>query len=448
MTRNIRLFGSFLAVLVCGLLAVGTASAQKENEQDKVKTKQAQAVSKKVYDKIQEAQVKIDEDDFDGALKILGAMRKSDKLTPYEKTNVLNYIGFIYYSTDNIKGAISTYKELLSIEDLEPQLRKQTVYTMAQLQTMEENYPEALKLLELWFTLEPNPGPQPYILYAQNLYQSNRYPEMVKPIETAIAVAEKRNTEVKEDWYVLLNFAYFQQENYRMVRDIQKILLVKWPKKRYWFSLAGAYTELGEDNNLLYAYDAAHTQELLESESELLTMAQLYMQHEVPYKAATLIHKEMKTGRIKKNAKTYRLMSQAWTLSMEDAKAIPALKEAARLSDDGELNLRLGNAYLNLSQYGECVSAVQAGLRKGGIKSPDNAQISLGMCLYNLKKYGEAKKAFAAASKTSRSKRISGQWIAVINSDLERNKQIRLAEKAARERQEELAKRRQASERF
>jgi tetratricopeptide (TPR) repeat protein len=156
----------------------------------------------------------------------------------------------------------------------------------------------------------------------------------------------------------------------------------------------------------------------------------------------------MNSGRVKKDAKNYRLLSQAWTLSMEDARAIPALKEAARLSDEGELNLRLGNAYLNLGQYGECVTAVQAGLRKGRIKSPDNAQISLGMCLYNLKKYGDAKKAFAAAGKTARSRRVSNQWIAVINSDLERNRQIRLAEKAARQRQEELAKRRQASERF
>jgi hypothetical protein len=87
-------------------------------------------------------------------------------------------------------------------------------------------------------------------------------------------------------------------------------------------------------------------------------------------------------------------------------------------------------------------------LRKGGIKSPDNAQISLGMCLYNLKKYGDAKKAFAVAGKTARSRRISNQWIMVINSDLERNRQIRFAEKAARKRQEELAKRRQTSERF
>ena len=450
MIKDIKLMTRVLAILVSGLLVMGTVHAQNddENPQGNVKTKKAEAVSKKVYDKIQAAQEKIDEEDFAGALKILDAMRRSDKLSNYERTNILNYIGYVYYSTDDMKGAVGVYKEMLTIPDLEPQLRKQTVYTMAQLMTMEENYLDAIKYLELWFTLETNPGPQPYILYAQNLYQIDRVADMITPIEAAIDIAKRREMEIKEDWYVLLNYAYFNQENYAKVRDIQKILLVSWPKKRYWFSLAGAYTELGEEKNLLAAYDAAHTQGMLESEAELVTMAQLYMQNEVPYKAATLIDKEMKAGRIEKSGKNYRLLSQAWSLSMEDAKSIPALKEAARLSEEGELNLRLGNAHLNLGQYGECVAAVQAGVRKGGIKSPDNAQISLGMCQYNLKKYSEAKKAFALASKTRRSKRISTQWIAVINADIERNRQIRLAEKAARERQEDLAKRRRESERF
>ena len=448
MNREIKWFAMLLAVFVSSMLALGTAHAAQDEEQPEVKTKEAQAVSKKVYDKILEAQEKIDEEDFTAALKILGALRRNDKLTPYERTNVLNYIGFVMYSTDDINGAIAVYKEMLTLPDLELQLKKQTVYTMAQLMTMEEKYTEALRLLDQWFTLETNPAPQPYILYAQNLYQVSRYADMVKPIETAMEVARARNTEVKEDWYVLLNFAYFQQENYEKVRDIQKVLLVNWPKKRYWFSLAGAYTELGEEINLLTSYDAAHTQGLLEKESELVTMAQLSMQQEVPYKAATLLDKEMASGRVSKDARNYRLLSQAWMLSMEDARSIPALKEAARLSDEGELNLRLGNAYLNLGQYGECVTAVQAGIRKGGIKSPDNAQISLGMCLYNLKKYSDSKKAFRQASKTARSKRVSSQWIAVIDSDLARNEQIRLAENAARKRQEELAKRRRASDRI
>ena len=434
-------------ILLAGILAAGAAYAQEDEraKRDQQKTKQAQAVSKEVYDKIQQAQDKVDEEDYNGALRVLNALNRSDKLTEYEKSNILNYIGFVHYNMGNTKAAISTYEEMLRIPSLEEQIRKQTVYTLAQLATMDEQYTKAIRLIEEWFTLELNPAPDPFILYAQNLYQVNRYADMIKPIETAMEVAKKREKPVKEDWYVLLNFAYFQQEDYRKVRDIQKILLMSWPKKRYWFSLAGAYTELGEENNLFASYDAAHTQGLLERESELVTMGQLYMQHEVPYKAALLLAAEMESGRVARNAKNYRLLSQAWQLAQEDEKSIPALKEAARLSDEGELNLRLGNAYLNLGRYGECVASVQAGLRKGGIKSPDNAQISLGMCLYNQQKYRASINAFREARKTRRSARISNQWIKVINSDIKRNEQIALAEAAARRQIRELAKRRETS---
>ena len=407
-----------------------------------------QAVSKNVYDQILRAQELVDAEIYSGALSILESLQSSEKLTEYELQNVLNYLGFVYYNMDNIDEAMRAYGEMIRIPSIEPQILKNTVYTMAQLNMMEENYNEAIRLLEQYFVLEINPAPDPYILYAQTLYQVDRYGDMIRPIETAMEVAVKRSKPIKEDWYVLLNFAYFQQENYIKVRDIQKTLLMTWPKKRYWFSLAGAYTELGEDENLIYAYDAAHTQGLLEKESELVTMAQLYMQAEVPYKAATLLNSEMDKGRVSKSAKNYRILSQAWTLAQEDASAIPALQAAARLSDEGELNLRLGNAYLDLGQYGECVSSVRAGLKKGGIKSPDNAQISLGMCLYNQQKYQDSIKAFSEAGKTRRSRRISNQWITVIRSDIERNRQIRLAEAAARKQAQELARRRRQIDRI
>ena len=444
--------------LLLGILAAGSAYGQSNERQserekrqaeraarDKQKTKQAQAVSQAVYDKIMSAQEKVDAEDYNGALRDLLILKNKGKLTEYEQSNVLNYIGFVYYNMGNITSAIATYVEMLRITSLEEQIRKQTLYMLAQLNTMEERYINAIRLLEEWFTLEINPASDPYILYAQNLYQVNRFRDMIKPIETAIQVAKKRKKPIKEDWYVLLNFAYFQQEDYRKVRDIQKILLANWPKKRYWFSLAGAYTELEEDNNLFASYDASHTQGLLEKESEVVTMAQLLMQHEVPYKAGKLLEAEMKKGNVMRNAKNYRLLSQAWSVAQEDEKSVPALKEAARLSNEGELNLRLGNAYLNLGQYAECISAIQKGLKKGGIKSPDNAQISLGMCLYSQQKYRASKNAFREARKTRRSRRISNQWINVIDNEIERNEQVAAIEAAARKQIQELAKRRKVS---
>ena len=432
------------------MLASGGAWAQKakqEAEQGQQKTKQAQAVSKEVYDRIQKAQELVDGKDYQGALRILNSLYNPDKLTEYEQANVLNYIGFVYYNIEDMPNAIRTYERMLQIPSLEPQMAKQTTYTLAQLQMMEENYSKTLELLNKWFVLESNPAPEPYILLAQVYYQLQRYQDMVVPIETAMDVARKRDKPVKEDWWVLLNFAYFQQENYAKVRDIQKILLENWPKKRYWFSLAGAYTELGEDQNLIAAYDAAYTQGMLEKESEFVTMAQLFMQREVPYKAATLLQEKMDDGIVARDEKNYRLLSQAWMLSQEDDKAIPALVEAARLADDGELDIRLGNSYLNIGEYSECVASVRAGLRKGGLKNADNAQISLGMCLYNLRQYSEARDAFRAAARVDKSRRIANQWIRVIDAEVERNRQIRLAQEAARKKREEVQARRDAANR-
>lgn len=444
MQSKIRYSVTVVGTLLLAGLALTSAVAQQQTEEENAaqQTKQAQAVSKEVYDKIQAAQEQVDAKDFAGALRTLNNLYNPDKLTEYEQSNVLNYIGFVYYNMDDMPNAIRTYERLIAIPSLEPQIGKQTTYTLAQLYMMEEQYDKSLSALDKWFVMETNPAPEPFILKAQALYQLQRYRDMIQPIENAMQVARNRGTEVKEDWYVLLNFAYFQQENYAMVRDIQKILLANWPKKRYWFSLAGAYTELGEDDNLINAYAAAHTQGLLERESEFVTMAQLFMQREAPYQAAMLLESEMTKGRVEKSERNYRLLSQAWTLAQEDDKAIPALQQAARMSSDGELDVRLGNAYLNIGQYEECVTAVRAGLNKGGLRNPENAQVSLGMCLYNLHQYQQAIGAFEVAARNASTQRVARQWISVIGAEVERNEQIRLAEEAARKKQQEIERRR------
>ena len=118
------------------------SAAQRKSEGQK--TKQAQAVSKEVYDKIQKAQEMVDAKNYQGALKSLNTLYNPDKLTEYEQANVLNYIGFVYYNMDDIGNAIRTYERMVVIPGLEEQMNKQTTYTLAQLYTMEEQYSKAL----------------------------------------------------------------------------------------------------------------------------------------------------------------------------------------------------------------------------------------------------------------------------------------------------------------
>ena len=117
-------FAKVCLILLTGLFVVGGAYAAQDDERakrDQQKTKQAQAVSKAVYDKILQAQEKIEEEDDAGALRILNNLNRSDKLTEYERSNILNYIGFVQYNMDNVKAAIATYEEMLRIPSLEEQ---------------------------------------------------------------------------------------------------------------------------------------------------------------------------------------------------------------------------------------------------------------------------------------------------------------------------------------
>jgi tetratricopeptide (TPR) repeat protein len=116
---------------ICGALATTNAVAQDAEEDaaqrksEKQKTKQAQAVSKDVYDKITKAQEAVDAKDYQGALKMLNQLYNPDKLTEYEQTNVLNYIGFVYYNMDDIPNAIRTYDRMIAVPSLEETMKKQ-----------------------------------------------------------------------------------------------------------------------------------------------------------------------------------------------------------------------------------------------------------------------------------------------------------------------------------
>jgi len=427
-TRNFRtgLLAALIGVWMVPLAP--TAMAQDDQEaRDNQKTRKAEALSKAVYEKLTEAQELADNQQFNQAIRILDSLSRDEGLSDYERANMLNFYGFIYYNQGNTAKAVESYERLLSIPELEPQLRTQTLYTLAQLYAVQENFPKTIQLLKEWFQIANNPEPQAYVLLGQSYAQTEQYDLMIPQIEKAIEVARERDTEVREEWWNLLYYGYYQQNNFAKVKEILKILLAEWPKKSYWTALAGVYSELGEEKNMLAAYDAAYTQNLLSSESELVTLAQLYLQGEIPFKAAKVLSEGMESGNIEETGKNYRLLSQAWQLAQEPEQAVPALQQAARLSDDGELNARLAVAYLNLDRYDDCIQAGRQALDKGGVREPSDVRITIGMCQYNLDRYQDARQTFMVVRRDDEYQKIGSQWISVIDGEIERLEQLRQA---------------------
>ncbi len=101
------------------------------------------------------------------------------------------------------------------------------------------------------------------------------------------------------------------------------------------------------------------------------------------------------------------------------------MEKAAAKSDEGELYVRLGNVYLDGDQFAKAADSVQKGLKKGGVKRPDQARLVLGMAYFNLGKYDKARRAFRDAGKDDRSAKYSKQWIAYVTSEEDRQRELK-----------------------
>ncbi len=412
-------FGTLLMVPTGNLLAQEGESAEAQQE-----TRRTGSMGEKVYRKLAEAQELADAENWGGAQRALDEIKAMPKLTPYEKAQLYNFYGFVYYSQDRFRDSIRAYETVLATPDIPPGLREQTKYTVAQLHFTTENWGKAISMINDWLATANNPGPEPYILLGSAYYQTNNFAGMVRPIEKAMSIARERNMPVKEQWWLLLRVAYYEQNNFKKVRDILQVLVINWPKKEYWTQLSAIYGELGDEKRQLAAYQSAYDQGLLVRSNELVQLSQLLLQAEVPFKAGKILEKGLNDGAIDKTSDNYRLLSQAWQLSGEDRKAIPALKTAASMSGSGDLNIRLAQSHLNLSEFPQCIEAARAGLRKGGVRRPDTAQVVLGMCLYEAGQQNEAKAAFRKAAGDSRSQKSATQWITFIEREQERQRQL------------------------
>ena len=413
------------------------AALAQEDEQPKQKTRRVPSMSEATFKKLAEAQEFIDAKDLNGAQAVLQGMLdrcrtgRSCRYNGNEIGQIHNMLGFVNFSKEDYGAAIRHYQEVIKQgEDIPEGLETTTLYTLAQLCFVDERYNEALRYMETWISKANNPGPAPHIFMGQVYYQMQDYPSAVTQIERGIAVAKERDTAVKENWWALLNFLYFELENWPKVLEILEILVRDFPKRDYWIRLAGIQGQEGMGKQQVYTMMAAYEAGFLTRESDLTTLAGLLMQEEVPIRAAGILEHGFDEELIERTDKNLRAFGQAYQLSQEVDKAIPVFEEAAKLADDGKIYESLAQLYLEDDKYSQCVSAASNALDKGGLRKVQSVQIVRGMCEYNRDRLTPARASFAACRNEARrerdqsNQRICQQWITFIDRETSRRQQL------------------------
>ena len=410
-----------------GFLLSEAVAQNDKPKKDTRETRRTPALRNKVYERLAEAQTLAEGKEYAAAAAILNDMISEDgkkALNSYELANVYNLHAFLSYAKEDYPGSLRYYEKVIAQPDIPLAMEINTRFTIAQLYFVQEKWQQGIDALLIWFDLNEQPNADAYVLLAQGYYQVKKYDLALKNVETAISMHETAGKLPKEQWYNLARFLYFDKDDFDSALDVLNTLLIYYPKKQYWVQASHLYGEKKDDKRQLALMEAAYEQGLLDRSSEVVSMAYLYLNAEVPYYAGSVMEQGFDNELLDDKSKNYELAGSSWAQAREVAKSIPMMEKAAAKSEEGELYVRLGNVYLDGDQFAKAADSVQKGLDKGGVKRPDQARLVLGMAYFNLGEYNKARRAFRDAGKDERSAKYSQQWLKYISSEEDRQREL------------------------
>lgn len=411
--------GLMLVLMLTGLLVGGLspAAAQDGGQGQPPESRQAESLDPAVARDLLAAYENLQNERPGQAVTQLDALlaQRGDSMKPFDRASVLQIRGSALVGMDRFDRALADFAAALELNALPPEQTQQLRFNLAQLHFRQENHRQAIRYLEPWMAAADEPGDNAYYMLAAAHYFLDEYAQAVAPAEKAIqlsASAERR-------YYELANILYSQLDRPEPRVRLLSRMIRHWPDEAiYWKQLAALYNEMGRARDSFATLEVAYRNGLVDGEDDIVSLAQFYSLFDNPHRGAELLAREMQAGRVSRTVGHLETLSQLWSQAREHRKAIPVLREAAKLSDTGELSLRLGQVLFADEQYPAAETALAAAINKGGLDGDDRAEtwLLLGTARFNQAGPGDrdirarADKAFANAHGFDRTRDSATAW--------------------------------------
>ncbi len=390
------------------------------------------AIGQDVYEKMQEAQVLIEADNFEQANIVLDQLFSKKRLNNYEKAQIESMRGNLAYQQGQYDSAITAFKHAVEYDNLPEGFLQATLRTVAQLSFMQDRLDDALLYAKKMMATIKVPDAFSYMLLAQIYYKKDELQPALDNMLKAIDLERSQGNVPTENWLLILNAIYYGRGEYKNMVKVFKELIEHYPKQSYVTNLAAIYGQLEQTDKQMLLLEPLYDQGKLLSESELVNLANLMLLHKVPYKAAKIIEQGFSEGKIKRNKRNLDLLAQSWLLAAEDDRSVVYLAEAAKLSQEGLSYLRLAQSYIGLYRWSEAEQALDKGLKLGKLgKKEGDAYLLLGMVRFYQKQYRSARKAFRQAGEFSGMEKLSGQWMLFMDQEREKEEAAEVSTEAS-----------------
>ncbi len=341
------------------------------------------------------------------AIKKLSKLALSEKIKDYDAAVVYQTMGFAENGLNNFKDAAKYFIKALSLNALPKKVSHNLHFSVAQLLIHIDKPKEGIKYLSKWFANEPQPKAEAHILAATAYYYLENYKQLIVHVEKALPLSKKTPL----NWYELLLAGYYELKNYKRASEILENIIAKYPEKTtYWLQLAGIYQHLEQDKKALAVYELAYKKELLKK-VEIIQLIKNYRYLNMPYKAATLLEKEMAIGDIDVNKDMLALLVDSWILAQESEKAKSVFKEIIKKFNDDTARLRLGQLYLDSQEWEKATKVLDVKLQSDNKILLSKINLLLGIAQYHSENLPMATRAFTQALSDKSTQEQAKWWL-------------------------------------
>lgn len=424
---KLRLSRAASAVVLSLALAVGTGIAgEAKNKPVRPPSKQTQTLRADTYKKMEVVQTAFDNKDYPGAIRALDEINaRADKLNDYERAMLWNYYAAVRYAQNDVKGAIAAYSMVLKQPNLPEGLRNNSLYSLAQMYFISEDYKKAVVVLNRYLTTVENPSPDAHVLLAQAHYQTSDFRGAEKSLLTALRMARANQQPPKENWLALLRAVYYEQKEYDKSVKVLEALAGRYIKDSYWLQLSGMYGLDDQQQRQLAALHAAYRNGMVTRAADLLNLARLYMVEGAPFSAVRLLTRSMRDKQLVLNVENLQLYAQALSLAKEYEQQVPVLKKLAEMSGEARHYVYLGQAQAELGHWGDAIDSYRAAFKQGGLEDPAAVQMQLGTALFNDGQLLDARESFMVARSSPKVGPTAANWVKFVTAEIEKRDALR-----------------------
>ena len=373
-----------------------------------------QTVRAEVGAPLQEAQKALQSKNYKAAAEKIAAAEAVGKLTAYESYLVARLKSAAAIGKADYKSALDAYETILASPELPAGEKLQTLDAYVKIAYAAKDYARTASAIEQYKAAGGNSA-ETLNLYVQSLYLGGNYKQAAAELSSQISALEsagKRPTETQLQ--LLASCALKQNDMVAYTAALEKIVAYT-PKKEYWLDLiVRTSRKPGFSDRLdLDLYRLREATGTLDKASDYMEAAQLALQAGYPGEADKFVsagYAAKLLGEGPDASRHQRLKDLVAKKITDDKATLAEGEKAAAAQPTGDALVSTGFNLVAYGDYDKGLALIDQGIKKGGLKLPEQAKLHQGYAYWLAGKKDLANKSFAAVQGADGAKDIARLW--------------------------------------